>query len=168
MGLDEYANMCDCYRRRAVMCRDCHNKQMNEQESRDQVTPLKYQLKEWRTLLKHLPPTDCDRDEARAVSNLITDLQAQVAECHKTNNELIDARCAEIAALKVAHKAEIEDTQELTFEMVRNFSPKTTMGEYLESLAEFRKKSRSSDILVGDHAVMHDDETLKEIFEELN
>lgn len=37
----------------------------------ESIEPLKYQLREWRKLIKHLPPTGCDRDDVAEIEKLV-------------------------------------------------------------------------------------------------
>jgi len=60
----------------------------NEQENIN-IEPLKYQLRQWHkeVTIKHLPPTNCDRDNPIAISEKITLLEERIKDLtNKTHN----------------------------------------------------------------------------------
>jgi len=41
------------------------------EQEQGSVEPLKYQLRQWRRLVKYLPPTDCNRDDVAEIEKLV-------------------------------------------------------------------------------------------------
>jgi len=51
------------------------------EQEQEGIEPLKYQLKQWRKLVRYLPPTDSDRDDVDEIEKLIKQgIGAQPAE----------------------------------------------------------------------------------------
>ena len=43
----------------------------DREQEQPSIEPLKYQLKQWRRLVKYLPPTDSDRDDVAEIERLV-------------------------------------------------------------------------------------------------
>jgi len=41
------------------------------EQEQGNIGHLKYQLRQWRRLVKYLPPTDCDRDDVAEIEKLV-------------------------------------------------------------------------------------------------